>query len=547
MAAWSLLPLERANILGTARCVAAIAALSLAVGCAPLITPHPPEPLAEGSAKTANASILTRFCQWRAPSSVRFRASTATTWTNAPSPTMTSGEIAFLRRSWWETPIPGSESFPQGSSYVVEWTIPYWGRPWFNCPSRSAPRKVTRRRTFTVTPAFRLTTLPASVVLPAGNSSTFDVQVQRFGTFAAPVTVTAGGLPPGVIVTPVSASVTGASATFTLSTSTEVAAGAYSATLSGTSPPRTAQQSTLAITVTRPTVSSVSPTKAPRGATVTVSGTDFDPNCVNNYVTLASINVVPSSCTASSVNVLVPNVAPYGPTQVSVTTNSVVSNSVAFSVARESGAFVEITQDVQGRISSPRTCSTGEVRLNVTGSYVASYRRSANNALIGNSIGFQHDSRTMTAYSGATPVKVRGVGGAGFSLCSTGIVLDADAIDTSDHVFAYRFLRFDDGGLFSKAFDYFTAITVDAGGTRRYGSIIPELYRSPDGTIFIAVVASDTGVRKKALIIDRQNGNTLATVEFQDQHWGSLSATLTSTNTVVITYTGITYPGVSIP
>lgn len=529
---------------GTARCIAAIATLLFAAGCAPLVTQNQLAPLAEGGAKTATARVLTRFCQWKAPSSVRFRASTSTTWTDAPSPTMTSGEIAFLRSSRWETLIAGSESFLQGSSYIVEWKIPYWGSAWFNCPKSSSPGEVTHQRTFTVTRAFGLTAVPATLELPAGSSRAFDVQVQRFGTFAAPVTVSVGGLGSGISVTPASATVTGTSATFILSASTAVAAGARSATLSGTSPPRTGQQLTLPITVTRPTVTSVSPAKAPRGSAITVNGTGFDPNCVNNYVTLASINVVPSSCTAGSMHVQVPGVAPYGPTQVSVTSNGVVTNSIAFSVGRDPGGFVEITNDIQGRTTSPRTCPTGEVRLNVTGSYVATYRRTDNNAQIGSSIAFQADTPPMTAYSGATPVRWVGAGGAGFSLCSTGVVLDPD--NTGGDVLAYRFLRLDDGVLFSKAFDYFTAITADSSGTRHYGSITPELHRSPDGTVFIALVASDTGVRKKALVIDRQSGNTLAAVELGGIG-GSFSATLTSANTVVITHAATTYPSISIP
>jgi hypothetical protein len=123
-------------------------------------------------------------------------------------------------------------------------------------------------------------------------------------------------------------------------------------------------------------------------------------------------------------------------------------------------------------------------------------------------------------------------------------VLDPD--NTDGDVLAYRFLRLDDGVLFSKAFDYFTAITVDSSGTRHYGSITPELHRSPDGTVFIALVASDTGVRKKALVIDRQSGNTLAAVELGGIS-GSFSATLTSANTVVITHAATTYPSISIP
>jgi len=524
-----------------------IATLLAVAACAPVIGPRAGD-LVEGSPKTATAVVLTRLCTWKSPESVQFRLSNSSTWIDAPSPTMTSGEIKFYKTSWWKTPIPDSESFHQGESYVVKWTIPYWRPNSFStwCPSASNPSDKTVQQTFTVTRAFSVSANPHTVELPAGGSAPLTVQVTRFGTFTAPVEVNVGGLAPGLTVSPASSTVTGASEVFTLSAATNASAGSGNGTLSGTSQPRTAHHATFTVMVTRPTVTGVSPSKAARGAGITVQGTRFDSNCANNVVTLAGVNVVPVSCTSSSVNLQVPENANYGPTQLFVTVNNVATNHVPFSVARSPGSFIDITNDIQGRRDSPRTCPTGEVQLDVTGSYVASYRRTADNRLIGSTIPFQEDTPLMTPYPGATPYVWIGAGGAGFSLCSTGIVLDANALDNSSHVLAFRFLRLDDGVSFSKAFDYFTAVIVNSSGTREHGSVAPDLYRSPDGTVFIAIVASAAGVQKKALVIDRQTGNTLGTVEFEGIG-GNFSATLNSSNAVNIVHAGRNYPAISIP
>jgi hypothetical protein len=56
-------------------------------------------------------------------------------------------------------------------------------------------------------------------------------------------------------------------------------------------------------------------------------------------------------------------------------------------------------------------------------------------------------------------------------------------------------------------------------GTPEYGSVIPRLYASPDGTVFVAVVPSTVGVREKAIVIDRQTGGIIAQVELCRQYF----------------------------
>lgn len=520
--------------------IVGIATLLITAGCSPLIFQFQPDHLAEGSKKSAKARILTRLCQWEAPSNVRYRLSTSSAWRNLARPTKTSGDIGFLKNSWWESPIPDSEQFRQGESYEVEWSIPYWGASWLGCPRKVAGAVETDRQTFTVTRPFAVSANPASVELPANGTVPLNVRVDRFTSSSSPVTVTISGLPAGVTASPTSVSVSGTSTVFTLSAAASTAPGPHSATLMGTAPSRTSQQSHFTVTVTRPSVTGVSPAKATRGSFITVQGTRFSANCANNYATFAGMNVVPDSCTASSLNLQVPNTAAYGPTQLSVTVNGVTTSSIHFSVARTPGSFVNITNNIEGHISSPRICSDGSVRLDVTGSYLASYRRVTNNAFIG-ALAFHADTPLMQINSQATPETWSGGGGAGFSLCSTGIVLDLNALATDHHVLAFRFLRLSDGTFFSKAFNYYTPIN-----NKEYGSVTPNLYRSPDGTVFIAVVASDVGVEKKALVIDRQTGNTLDTVELGGIG-GTFSAILTSSNTVIITFAGTTYTGIVIP
>ena len=61
---------------------------------------------------------------------------------------------------------------------------------------------------------------------------------------------------------------------------------------------------------------------------------------------------------------------------------------------------------------------------------------------------------------------------------------------------------------------------------REYSAVTPNLHRSPDGTLFIALVASPTGVRKKAIVIERQSGAIIGAVELSGIG-GTFSATLT--------------------
>jgi uncharacterized protein (TIGR03437 family) len=298
-------------------------------------------------------------------------------------------------------------------------------------------------------------------------------------------------------------------------------------------------------TVTRTTVTSVSPVAQTRGGNVAINGTNFDTTCANNLVTLAGISVVPMSCTATRLDIQVPVSAAYGATQVSVTRYGATSNSVAFTVARQPGVFQNITNDINTRKNSPRTCSTGEVRLEISGSYVAAFKRTANNSTIA-SVSFDDETLEMTPYSGATPVTWTGGGGAGFSLCSTGVVLDLNASDLNSHFLGYRFVRLQEGTQFYFTFNYFSAVRTDSSGVRHYHTATPEIHRSPDGTLFLAVVPSDTTDTLRAVVIDRQRGTVLGQVELPRSGPFVSSATVTSGNAVVITSGTNQYPGIPI-
>lgn len=520
-----------------------VAVSGLLAGCYPWIYRTGLEPSAEGSLKDASAGVLTKTCSWRAPSQVRYRRTGSTAWIDLPRPNMTSGEIALLRTSGWRTPIAGSDAFVQGETFEVEWTIPYWGSAWLGCPPASNPGEVVERATLSITRPFAVNA--SGIELAANGTAVLPVTITRYGAFTAPVTLAVSGLPANLTASPSSQVVSGTSATFTLSANASAAAGTSNASLDGTSPPRTAQHDGFSVSVTRPTLASVSPSKAPAGTPITASGARFDPSCANNYLTIAGINVPASSCSVTTVTAAVPSTAPIGPTEVTVTANGVSTAPASFSVGRQPGAFVEIGDAIRGNTTSG-SCASGEVSMTISGTSTAtaSYRRNATGSNVG-SIAFQRDSAGMEPYYGGTTYTWSGSGGAGFSLCSTGVALDPVVTPGSDEM-AYRFLRLDDGTSFSKTFHYFTAVVTDSTGTKSFSSPTPDLYRSPDGTVFVAVVPSQVAVAEKALVIDRRTGSTLGAIEFNGLG-GTVTAELTSANNVVVTRNGTSFPAVAVP
>lgn len=298
----------------------------------------------------------------------------------------------------------------------------------------------------------------------------------------------------------------------------------------------------VAFTVAGVTLTSITPAVQARGGSVVINGTNFDINCVNNQVTMGAMSVVPSSCTSTAINLQVPASIDYGAAAVTVARYGVASAPVFFTVGRQPGSFVNITNDINGQDDS-LSCATGEVALQISGSgaHLAEFTRVSDGGLIG-SLQFDDESRDMTAYSGATVERLSGPGGAGFSLCNTGIALDLNTTDGSD-VFAYRFLRLSEGTRFTFTFSYYSAV-ITRNGTRYYSGVVPKMFRSPDGTVFIVIAASTTTDEKRAVVIDRESGAVVDDVELPTG--GTFSATLTAANTVVITSAGAQRPPITI-
>jgi hypothetical protein len=401
-----------------------------------------------------------------------------------------------------------------------------------------------------VSQLFDLTVSPDRVELAKGASANLSMYVNRAQGFTDTVNVALSGVPAGVTASPASMAVSGSLAIVTLNAAANALPATGVVTATGTSGTYQSQAS-FVVTVARPSVTGVSPAVQARGGMVAVSGTNFDPNRTHNYVTLAGINVVPSpSCTTTMLNVTVPGSAGYGPTQLKVTANAVESNTITFTVGRQAGPFVDITADIENNLPASEVCTGGAVRLAATGSnpyYTATYRRTSDNGVIGMPIDFSTESGLMEAYSGATPYQLGGGGGAGFSLCSAGIVLNLRAPASYERYLAFEFLNLDSGRRYHYAFDHFTAVD-DSAGYHVYAGIDPEIFRSPDGTVFVLKVASDAGDNERGVVIDRERGTVIGTIEFP--RFGSvssaLSAVITPDNQVIVTYGGAAYPGIRI-
>ena len=83
---------------------------------------------------------------------------------------------------------------------------------------------------------------------------------------------------------------------------------------------------------TAPTVSSISPTVGPGGTPVTVTGQNFGATQGTSTVSFTGTQATPTSWSATSIKVPVPNSLAAGNVGITVTVNGVASNSVAFTV-----------------------------------------------------------------------------------------------------------------------------------------------------------------------------------------------------------------------
>jgi hypothetical protein len=276
-----------------------------------------------------------------------------------------------------------------------------------------------------------------------------------------------------------------------------------------------------------PHINSVSPTVQQKGGTVTLSGANFSTSCASDVVTIGGTTATPSICTATSLTVQVPQAAVYGAGQISVSSNGHASNGVTFSVARQFGAFVEITGDVVSQRSA-RSCSTGAVKMDlctpncsgyVAGNYVAQFRKAATNTAIDGAVLFH-----------ANNARVANLGGIGYSLCNVGIALDADTSAVSAQLMAFKFVDLDTGVNWAN-------FPFNWGTPDGKASYSPRLFRSPDGTIIMALAPANVGnAELTAGFMDKvQSGKSLGQVPIY-QVSGAVSASVTANNQISFTF-----------
>lgn len=395
--------------------------------------------------------------------------------------------------------------------------------------------------------AFSMNVTPDPVPLVQGGSHQATVNVARKGGFSGPVTVTFA-LPGGVTATPSTLVVPGAGATATFTAGPAATTGTFTATASGVAsdaasgiePAHDDFRVTVAAASGPAQVTGVSPALQAKGGTITVSGARFHPTCAANVVTFAGISVTPTTCGAGTLTAVVPPLASVGPTRLKVTSGGKASNDVAFSVARQAGGFSEITSQVLNRHSS-HGCGGGTARVEITASggdaYQAAYQRLPGNAPIGSPITFNDSYTYMVA---GTKHIIERFGGAGFSGCDVGLVFDPG------HSAGPRLLLRDlDTGATFKGSPYPIAIQVPRLAPPITETFGPRFYRSPDGTIILAITAARenaTGHVTATLFDKATGGGVLAAVPINKPAGSgsvgnpSASAVLNTNNTVSLTF-----------
>lgn len=350
---------------------------------------------------------------------------------------------------------------------------------------------------------FSLTVTPNPISLAQGGSSTATIGVNRQPGFADPVNVQFA-LPSGVTSSPSTFAIKGATEQSTFSANANAPTGKFSATVygtesGGTSPtPTSFQVNVTPATLAQPKVTSVTPTVQQRGGTITVKGSGFDLNCSLNDVDFAGVKVkANSSCVPGALTLTVPTQALYGSTTLKVISKGVTSNGIPFSVGRQAGSFTEITRDMLYKHTS-HVCAGGSGTKNVEVStvgtsqpsgtaYNASYRKVPANSLVGNtSIPFQSDFSYLDTFPRtSTRYIISGIGGAGFSLCSVGLVFDGGNGGS-----ARLFLRDLETGANFHGSPYSVAIRVPRLMAPYSQNYQPRIFRSPDGTIILVVTAA---------------------------------------------------------
>ncbi len=402
--------------------------------------------------------------------------------------------------------------------------------------------------------AFSMNVTPDPVPLVQGDSHQATVSVARQGGFSGPVTVTFA-LPNGVTASPSTLVVPGTSATTTFKAGPGATTGNFAATAngaaSGIEPAHDDFRVTVAAASGPAQVTGVSPTLQAKGGTITVSGARFHPTCSANVVTFAGVSVTPTTCGTGTLTAVVPSQAALGPTRLKVTSGGKESNDVAFSVARQPGGFSEITSQVLNRHSS-HSCIGGTARVDITASggdsYRAAYQRLPGNAPIGSSITF-HDSYTFI--DAGTKRIFQGYGGAGFSGCDVGLVFDP-----GNSAGPRLLLRDLDNGATFKGSPYQIAIQVPRLTPPATETYDPRFFRSPDGTIILAITAARDNAtgHVTATYFDKATGGGVLEAVPINKPAGStsvgnpsVSAVLNTNNTVSLTFGSQVLSPIAIP
>ena len=402
--------------------------------------------------------------------------------------------------------------------------------------------------------AFTMNVTPDPVPLVQGGSHQATVGVARQGGFSGPVTVTFK-LPSHVTASPSTLVVTGASATATFMAGPTATTGNFTATANGaasdTEPAHDDFRVTVAAASGPAQITGVSPASQAKGGTITVSGARFHPTCSTNVVTFAGITVTPTSCSTGTLTAVVPSQAAFGPTRLKVTSGGKESNDVAFSVARQSGGFSEITSQVLHQHSS-RSCNGGTARVEITAiggdAYRAAYQRLPGNAPIGSSTTF-HDSYTYMV--AGTKYIVEAYGGAGFSGCDVGLVFDP-----GNSAGPLLLLKDLDNGAAFKGSPYPVAIQVPRLTPPLSETYGPRFFRSPDGTIILAMTAARENAKGHvtATFFDKTTGGGILAAMPIDKPAGSgsvgnpsVSAVVNTNNTVSLTFGSQVLGPIAIP
>lgn len=406
----------------------------------------------------------------------------------------------------------------------------------------------TTTRTFTV-PSL---TLKASPDPFKADKATTKPLVIEASACSGPVSITLSGLPAGVTANPATFHVYNSPAAGTLSsktvffgkastnltTSASAATGNYTVTINGTQLVESASTTFIVAVAGSPSITAVSPAFQVKDGTITITGTAFDPTCSDNNVTFSTsgaggLSVPPSTCTATSVSAVVPTQLPYGETQVTVGPAGLPSNALTFTVARQPGSFVPITADIVQQTSSGRMCSGGNFRVDVvaatTGSMTASYEKMPATGYPVGSFTFHTHTQTFNNPMGLA------YGGAGFSLCSLGIVLDAVSTVQSVDV---KLLDLNTGHMRTYP------VRLDMPSLH----VAPGIWRSQDGTIIMVQHASTIQSQVAVTYIDAVSlGLPFKVVQTTTLNALSTSALINANNEIVLTVAGTTYPAVKIP